>query len=163
MVNPQTLIDSHDLTVYPDGIENYDQVQQYETYDNSEFDSEENHARTIQGLRKLEKFNNENGRNEIFIISFNESGNEIEIQPIRKLITGMDQEPIYNFMFDYAVTGITQDDEFWIHYHIMKYRNEKIDDDRTDRSWMIRKMLHQIYFGKYLDDHKIAHIRGIFS
>ena len=157
-------IDAHDLTVYPDHVKNYDQVQQYETFDNSEFDSEENHKRTIQGLRKLEKLNNKNGRNDLFIVVFNESSSdEKDTQPIRQLKTGMDQEQIYNFMFDYALTGLSTDDKLWIHYYIMKYRFISFDDNRNDQSWANKKMLAQVYFGMYLDKTQLAHIRGIWS
>ncbi len=160
----QALIDSHDLTVYPQGIETYDQVNDFETFDNSEFDSEANHARTIQGLRKLEKLNNKNGRNDIFIVVWNESSSdEADTQPIRQLKTGMNQEEIYNFMFDYALTGISQDDQLWIQYYIMKYRFVSFDDNRSDQSWANKKMLAQVYYGMYVDKNKLAHIRGIWS
>ena len=157
-------IDAHDLTVYPDHVKNYDQVQEFETYDLREDESEQNHARTIQGLRKLEKFNNENGRNDIFIVVFNESAiGEKDTQPIRQLKTGMDQEQIYNFMFDYALTGISKDDQLWIHYYIMKYRFISIEDKRSEQTWFNKKAIAQVYFGLYLDKNKIPHIRGIWS
>ena len=117
------------------------------------------------GIREIiEKFNNENGRNDIFIVVFNESSSdEADTQPIRQLKTGMDQERIYNFMFDYALTGISKDDQLWIHYYIMKYRFISFDDKRNDQSWATKKMITQMYYGLYLDKNKIAHIRGIWS
>ena len=164
MTNQTSQIDAHDLTVYPDGINTYDQVNEFQDYENSEFISESNHNRTIQGLKKLEKYNNQEGRNDLFIVVMNESSStEIEAQPIRQLITGLNQEKIYNFMFDYALTGITEDDKLWIEYFIRKYRFVQIDDSRTEMIWSTRKMLTQAYFGLFIDKRKIMHIQGIWS
>ena len=153
-----TQIDSNDLTVYPDGIDNYEKVNDFETYDLREDESESNHTRTVQGLKKLEKIDNE-----IFIVVFNESSSEEDDKPIRQLITGEHEEKIYNFMFDYALTGLSQDDQLWLEYYIRKYRFVSFDDNRTDLLWSTRKMMAQVYFGAFIDKRKIAHIRGIWS
>lgn len=157
-------IDAHDLTVYPDGIDTYEKVNEFETYENTEFISEENHKRTILGLRKIQKLNNPDGLNDIWVMSYNGGfADDENPQPIRQLITGMNEERVYNFMFDYAYIGLTKDDVLWIEYYITKYRFNKIDESRSDKSWSLRMMLSQAYLGMYIDKRKIVHIRGIWS
>jgi hypothetical protein len=112
----------------------------------------------MQGLKKLEKLGND-----VFIVVFNESSSEKDDEPIRQLKTGNEAEPVYNFMFDYALTGLSQDDKLWIEYYIRKYRFVSFDDNRTDLSWATSKMLCQTYFGAFIDKRKLAHIRGIWS
>jgi len=158
---PNSKIDAHDLTVYPKGIDNYDKLNEFETYNNSEFDSEQNHTNTMKGLQKLKTLNNKNGQNEVFIVVFNEdTPDEPQAKPIRKLD---DSERVYNFMFDYALTGLSTDDQLWIHYYIMKYRFISFEDKRSDLVWADKKMLAQVFYGVFMDKNKINHIRGIWS
>ena len=151
-------IDSHDLTVYPDGIDNYEKVNDFETFDLREDEADINHSRTVQGLKKLEKIDND-----IFIVVFNESSSDPDNEPIRQLITGEHEEKIYNFMFDYAFAGLSKDDQLWLEYYIRKYRFVSFDDNRTDLLWATRKMMAQVYYGAFIDKRKLAHIRGIWS
>lgn len=159
-------IDSNDHTVYKDGLDTYNKIQEWENFENSEFESNENHTRTIEGLKKLEKLKNKNGLNKIWVYSLNEGFYDDENSEkitIRELKTGASKERVYNFMFDYALINLSKDDILWIEYFIQKYRFEKIDDPRTLTPWNVRAMISMSRVGLYLDKHKIDYVKGIWS
>lgn len=156
-------IDSNDHTVYKDGLDTYEKIRDWENFENSEFESNENHTRTIKGLKVLQKLNNKNGLNKIWVYSLNEGfydDENSESVTIRKL---KPEERVYNFMFDCAVINLTKDDQLWIEYFIHKYRFEKIDDPRTLTPWNTRAMISLVRVGLYLDKHKIDFVKGIWS
>ncbi len=66
-------------------------------------------------------------------------------------------------MFDFALINLTKDDLLWIQYHIMKYRNIKMDDPRTSIQWATRCMIHMANLGLYIDKRKINHIQAVWS
>ena len=142
-------VDKHDLTVYPEGLNDYQSIEEWRTYENTEFDAEENNRRAVEGIKRLFGLSSK-----VWMIKFNDGETVSELDP---------NERITNFMFDFAVIGLSEDDIKWLHYYIMKYRFTKIDDPRTDTQWSTRAMLAQVMAGMYIDKHNIKHIQGIWS
>lgn len=154
----------NDLTTIPNGI--YDshgvkvttpeQFNDWQIYENTEFRADENFNESWSDVDKLKK----SFGKEVYLITLNEGSTEDPENP-KPFRPESTEKKRYTFAFDYAVTNVTQDDLLMIHYRIMKYRKNKIDETRSKLPWNARAMI--LLARVELEIEKHPHIVAHFS
>lgn len=146
---------TNNYTTFPEGIKTQEEFTDWCDYENSEFRAEQNHKECWGDVDKLKSMF---PGNEVYLVSINSGRDHDRPLPCRK---ESEEARRYTFAFDYAVTGISDDDLAWMWYYIMRYRNEQIDDPRTDIPWNTRVSIWLVRVGIIIE--KYPHVQSHFS